>query len=159
MCILAVTCSEMQVRRGAGATYWGILVIAVVISVLVTFSVTSGLGHVTTPTTSSSDQALIDSLLSQNAQLQKDYAAVTQSPNSTFQGLNSVKIYQVASAGVVTWPKPEVTEKVTRAVMTTAITRIPQYVAPAPLRTRISERVTAKVHKNLYSETAAQVLL
>ncbi|MDE1852455.1 MAG: trypsin-like peptidase domain-containing protein [Thaumarchaeota archaeon] len=99
---MAVTRSEMQVRRGAGATYWGILVIAVVVTGLVTFSVTSGLSRITTPTTSNSNQALIDSLLSQNAQLQKELAAATQSSNSTFQGLNSVKIYQAVSAGVVT---------------------------------------------------------
>ena len=92
----------MLVRRGVGATYWGILAIAVVVTVLVTFAVTSGLSHITTPTTSNSNQALIDSLLSQNAQLQKQFAAATQSSNSTFQGLNTVKIYQAVSAGVVT---------------------------------------------------------
>jgi len=91
----------MQVRRGAGATYWVVLVLAVVVASLVTFSITSNLRNGSTTTTTSSDQALINSLQSQNAQLQRELAS-KQTSNTTSQGLDSVGIYQAVSAGVVT---------------------------------------------------------
>jgi len=91
----------MQVRRGAGAAYWALLVVAVAVTFLVAFYAASNLRPGTT-TTSSSDQALINALQSQNAQLQRELAAKTQVSNATALGLDTVKIYQAASAGVVT---------------------------------------------------------
>lgn len=91
----------MQVRRGVGAAYWAVLVVAVIITFLVAFYAASNLRPGTT-TTSSSDQALISALQSQNAQLQRELAAKTQVSNATALGLDTVKIYQAASAGVVT---------------------------------------------------------
>ena len=95
---------QMQVRRGVGAAYWSVLVIAVVIAILGTYSALSYLhvGSTTSTTTSSSDQALINALQSQNAQLQSELAAKTQTSNSTILSLDTVKIYQADSAGVVT---------------------------------------------------------
>jgi S1-C subfamily serine protease len=91
----------MEVQKGVGARYWGILLIAVVVAVLATYSAVSYLQAGAT-TTSNSDQALINSLRSQNAQLESELAAKTQMPNSTVLGLDTVKIYQVDSGGVVT---------------------------------------------------------
>ncbi len=88
----------MQVRRGVGAAYWAILVIAVVAASLATYSVTSNLRSGTT----TSDQALISSLQSENARLQNELASLRQGSNVTLQGLDSVGIYQAVSAGVVT---------------------------------------------------------
>ena len=89
----------MQVRRGVGAAYWGILVVAVALTFLVTFAFATGLGR---PSTTNSDQALIDSLQSENAQLQAQLAALTQSANGTSPGLNSIAIYRTDSGGIVT---------------------------------------------------------
>jgi len=58
--------------------------------------------HPGTTTTSSSDQALINSLQSQNAELQRELAAATQTSNASALGLDTVRIYQNASAAVVT---------------------------------------------------------
>jgi S1-C subfamily serine protease len=88
----------MQVRQRVGAAYWGGLVVAVGLTFLVTFAFFST-QH---PSTSAADQSLIDSLQSQNSQLQAQLAAITQSSNGTSQGLNSVEIYQAVSAGIVT---------------------------------------------------------
>jgi S1-C subfamily serine protease len=70
----------------------------IVVAVIMTYSVTSYLRPGTGSTTSS-DQALISSLESQNAQLRQELAAKT---NITVQGINSVGIYQEVSPGVVT---------------------------------------------------------
>ena len=88
----------MEVSRGPGGTYWGVLAITVALTFLLTFAFASG----TAPTRSSSDQALIDSLQSQNAQLRAQISALTQTTNGTSLGLDSVKIYQADSAGIVT---------------------------------------------------------
>lgn len=90
----------MKVRRGIGGAYWAILVIAVVAASLATYSVTSSFRAGTTTITS--DQVLVSSLQSENAQLQNELASLKQGSNATIQGLDSVKIYQAASAGVVT---------------------------------------------------------
>ncbi len=89
----------MQDRRGVGAAYWAMLVIAVIAASMVTYSVTSNLRSGTTTT---SDQALISSLQSENAQLQNELASLRHGSNATVQGLDSVGIYQTVSAGVVT---------------------------------------------------------
>ena len=91
----------MEVRKGVGATYWGVLGIAVVVAILGTYSALAYY-HIGSPSTSNSDQALINSLESQNAQLQSQLAAKTQISNATALGLDTVKIYQEDSTGVVT---------------------------------------------------------
>jgi S1-C subfamily serine protease len=91
----------MRMRKGVGVAYWSILAIAIVIAVLGTYSVASYL-NTGARTTSTSDQALINALQSQNAQLQAELAAKAQVSNTTLSGLNTVKIYQADSAGVVT---------------------------------------------------------
>jgi len=53
-------------------------------------------------TTSRSDQSLINSLESQNSQLESRLASMTQVSNGTVLGLDTVKIYQADSVGVVT---------------------------------------------------------
>ncbi len=88
-------------RRGVGAAYWAALVAAVVVTFLLTFSYASNV-YPGTATTSNSDQALINSLQSQNAELQRELAAATQTSNTTALGLDTVRIYQSASAAVVT---------------------------------------------------------
>ena len=90
----------MEVRRGVGAAYWGALAVAVVVTFVLTYSVTSNVHPATSTTTTVSDQALINALQSQNAELQRE---LTSKPtNGTLQGLNSVEIYQQVSAGIVT---------------------------------------------------------
>jgi len=91
----------MEVQRGPGAKYWGALLVVVVIAILGTYALAS-LMHVGGTTTSSSDQALINSLESQNSQLESRLASMTQVSNGTVLGLDTVKIYQADSVGVVT---------------------------------------------------------
>jgi len=90
----------MEVKRGVGAAYWGVLVIAVVATLVLTYAVTSGVRPVTSTTTTVSDQALINSLQSQNAELQRELAV--KATNGTLQGLDSIAIYQDVSSGIVT---------------------------------------------------------
>ena len=90
----------MEVQRGVGAAYWGVLAVAVVATFVLTYSVTTEMRPATSTTTTLSDQALINSLQSQNAELQHELAAKTT--NGTIQGLNSIEIYQDVSAGIVT---------------------------------------------------------
>jgi S1-C subfamily serine protease len=91
----------MEVQRGPGAKYWGALLVVVVIAILGTYALASFM-HVGGTTTSSSDQALINSLESQNSQLESRLASMTQVSNGTVLGLDTVKIYQADSVGVVT---------------------------------------------------------
>ncbi|MDG6987752.1 MAG: trypsin-like peptidase domain-containing protein [Nitrososphaerota archaeon] len=88
----------MKVRRGAGTAYWGVLAVAVVLASILTFSVVSEMSQAK----AKSDSTLINSLISENSQLQKQLAAATQQTNSTFQGLDTVQIYKADSGGVVT---------------------------------------------------------
>jgi S1-C subfamily serine protease len=90
----------MEVQRGVGAIYWTVLAVAVIVTFVLTYSATSSLRPVTNTTTTVSDQALINSLQSQNAQLQRELA--TKATNGTAQSLDSIKIYQEVSAGIVT---------------------------------------------------------
>ncbi len=89
----------MEVQRGAGAAYWVVLVMAVLAAAVVTYEVVPP-QSVTVTTTNAADQALINSLQAQNAQLQRELASKTA--NGTILGLDSVKIYQQVSSGVVT---------------------------------------------------------
>ncbi len=91
----------MEVQKGPGARYWGLLLTVVVVVALVTFSAVSYLRPGTT-VTSGADQALISSLRSQNSQLSSELAAKTQTSNITVFGLDTVRIYQADSVGVVT---------------------------------------------------------
>ena len=88
----------MEVRRGVGAAYWGALIAAVAVTFLVTFAVATSLNQSTTK----NDQALVNSLQSENTQLQAQVAALAQSANGTSLGLNSVAIYRADSSGIVT---------------------------------------------------------
>ena len=88
-------------HRGAGAKYWALLVVAILAASFLTFEVTSRI-YPSTTSTRTSNQALIESLLAQNQQLQAQLAAATQSTNGTSQGLNTVAIYSADSAGIVT---------------------------------------------------------
>jgi len=90
----------LQVRVGVGAGYWAVLLIAVVGASVVTYSITANMRSGVT-TTTTTDRALVDSLQSQNAQLQRELASLKQT-NSTIEGLDSVGIYQTVSAAVVT---------------------------------------------------------
>jgi len=78
-----------------------VLVVVVIAASVATYLVASNMRPGVTTTTTTSGQALIDALQSQNAQLQRELASHTQS-NSTLQALNSVGIYQNVSSGVVT---------------------------------------------------------
>ena len=91
----------MEVQKGPGLKYWGTLLVVVVIAILGTYAAVS-LMRTGTTTTSSSDQSLINSLESQNAQLESELASRTQISNGTVLGLDTVKIYQADSTGVVT---------------------------------------------------------
>jgi S1-C subfamily serine protease len=91
----------LEVQRGPGAKYWGALFVAVVVAILGTYAVVS-LMHTGGTTTSSSDQSLINSLESQNSQLQSELASRTQISNGSVLGLDTVRIYQADSVGVVT---------------------------------------------------------
>lgn len=77
------------------------MLVVVVIAASVATYVVAFNTHSGVTTTTTSGQALIDALQSQNAQLQKELASHTQS-NSTLQALDSVGIYQNVSSGVVT---------------------------------------------------------
>ena len=90
----------MLVRRGVGGAYWALLLVAVVAASVLTYSVTLNMRTGVT-TTTTSDQAIVNALQSQNAQLQRELASLKQT-NSSIQALDSVKIYQTVSAGVVT---------------------------------------------------------
>jgi S1-C subfamily serine protease len=91
----------MEVQKGPGAKYWGVLFVVVVIAILGTYAAVSYL-RLGGTTTSTSDQPLINSLESQNSQLESELASKTQISNGTALGLDTVKIYQADSIGVVT---------------------------------------------------------
>lgn len=79
--------------------YWAVFALAIVATFAVGVSVAPYVGLAST---SKPDRALINSLLTQNAQLQRQLASGSQNGNATFLGLDTVGIYQEASAGVVT---------------------------------------------------------
>jgi len=95
---------KMEVQQGPGAKYWGTLLVVVVIAILGTYATVTYLspGETTTTTTTLPDQSLINSLESQNAQLENELGSKTQISNGTVLGLDTVKIYQTDSVGVVT---------------------------------------------------------
>jgi S1-C subfamily serine protease len=91
---------EMEVQKGPGTIYWTVLAVAVVVASVLTYAATSSMHSATSTTTTVSDQALVNSLQSQNAELQRELAA--KATNGTIQGLDSIKIYQEVSEGIVT---------------------------------------------------------
>lgn len=93
------------------------LFIAVLVAVLATYTVTTYLSPAATTSTSNPDQALINSLQSQNSQLESELAANTQTSNVTALGLNTVQIYQADSAGVVTIQGTEASGGVNSSVL------------------------------------------
>jgi S1-C subfamily serine protease len=90
----------MRLRRGVGAAYWAILVVAVLLASLLTYSAVSSLR--TAPSAAAPQQALINALESQNAELQRELTAQGPQSNASLIGLNPVQIYQEASSSVVT---------------------------------------------------------
>ena len=84
-----------------GAAYWAVLVIAVLATVVLTYSVSANVRPSTT-TVTTGDQGLVNSLRSQNAQLESELASRTQTSNGTALGLDTERIYQADSSGVVT---------------------------------------------------------
>jgi S1-C subfamily serine protease len=88
----------MEVQKTSGVNYLVVLVIAVLGTFLLTYEF--ALSPHSVMTTNASDQALINSLQAQNAQLQRQLASKTS--NGTSLSLDSVKIYQQVSSGVVT---------------------------------------------------------
>ncbi|HME18586.1 MAG TPA: trypsin-like peptidase domain-containing protein [Nitrososphaerales archaeon] len=83
-----------------GAAYWAILVVAVLLASLLTYSAVSTLKPA--PSSAAPQQALINELQSQNAELQRELTAQGPPSNATLIGLNPIQIYQEASASVVT---------------------------------------------------------
>ena len=92
----------MRVSRGAGASYWVLLFVAVALASLLTYSAVTAMQTGTAPSASGSQQALIGALESQNAQLQKELSAKSPQANGSIVSLDPVKIYQQDSASVVT---------------------------------------------------------
>ncbi len=106
-------------RRGVGPAYWSVLVIAVLLAVLVTYSLVvnfEGTTTATTTVTNPSQQALINSLMSRNAQLEKELASHTATNTSIF-GLDPVRIYHEDSASVVTVQGTEMSGGVNSTVL------------------------------------------
>jgi S1-C subfamily serine protease len=93
---------SMRVSRGAGASYWVLLFVAVALASLLTYSAVTAMQTGTAPSASGSQQALIGALESQNAQLQKELSAKSPQANGSIVSLDPVKIYQQDSASVVT---------------------------------------------------------
>lgn len=90
---------------------------AVIVTFVVTFSVASNLQPATTTTTTLASQSLIEELMSHNAQLQRELAAAGPPPNATLTNLDTVAIYQQASAGVVTVQGTELSGGVNSTVL------------------------------------------
>ena len=93
-----------------------VLVIAVVAASVVTYSLTAST-HPATTTVTTGNQALLNALQSQNTQLQKDLASLRQSVNGTLPALDSVKIYQSDSSGIVTVQGTEASGGVNSSVL------------------------------------------
>jgi S1-C subfamily serine protease len=93
-----------------------VLVLAIVLSSLVTYAVLSGTS--TVQPTSNSDQALIAKLLTINQELNRELQSKTTT-NTTINGLDPVRIYRNDSAGVVTVQGVETSSGVTSSVLGT----------------------------------------
>jgi len=90
----------MQVHRGAGGAYWALLLVAVLLASLLTYYAISDFG--TPPSASTSQQALVDALEAQNANLQRELTSQAPASNASIIALNPIAIYQQDSASVVT---------------------------------------------------------
>lgn len=105
----------MRRSKGIGSAYWGVLVLAIVLSSLVTYSYV--IGARSGSTSSSSQQALIRALQSQVEELNKELGAKTPPANMSLFGLNPVQIYQNDSAGIVTVQGAQTSGGITSTVL------------------------------------------
>ena len=91
----------MKLRRGVSRNYWGFLVLAVVLSSLVTYSAVSIMVAPATTSGTQQLQNLVNALQAQNSQLQSQLASKS-GQNTTALGIDPVAIYSQDSASVVT---------------------------------------------------------
>lgn len=91
----------METRPGPTKNYWSLLVIAVILSSVLTYSAVSLYNSRSSTTNSQETQRIVDLIQAENSLLQSQTAASLPSSNSTI-GLNPVAIYAEASASVVT---------------------------------------------------------
>jgi S1-C subfamily serine protease len=91
----------LETRSGPTKVYWGLLVLAVILTALLTYSIASPSSTQHSTTNSQQAQSLIGLLQSENLALQRQLAAAQSSVNSTV-GLDPVAIYAKTSMSVVT---------------------------------------------------------
>jgi S1-C subfamily serine protease len=92
----------LKLRKGISKSYWGFLVIAVVLSSLVTYSAVA-ITLTPAPTGSSQQlQSLVNALQAQNSQLRSQLASLSPGKNTTALGIDPVAIYSQDSVSVVT---------------------------------------------------------
>ncbi len=93
----------MQVRNRRGVSMdWVIIVVVVMASSIVTYSFALGVGAGSKDVQTRHLQALVNSLQSQNSDLQNQLASAVPPSNTSLLGLNPVEIYAAASPSVVT---------------------------------------------------------
>lgn len=92
----------MKLRRGVARNYWGFLVIAVVLSSLVTYSTVSIMAAPASSAGAQQLQSLVSALQSQNSQLQSQLASSRLEKNATAFAIDPVAIYAQDSVSVVT---------------------------------------------------------
>ncbi|MDV3244808.1 MAG: trypsin-like peptidase domain-containing protein [Nitrososphaerales archaeon] len=93
----------MSLRKGVSRSYWTFLVVAVILSSLVTYSALSIMAVPGTGSGGSQQmQNLLNTLQAENAQLQRQLAAATLQASGNPLGLDPVTIYAQDSASVVT---------------------------------------------------------
>jgi len=90
----------MKLRKGISKGYSAVLVVVVVLSSLLTYSSLSSLNR-STAGDSQRLQSLVDSLQAQNAELQRQLAALSSQSSAIALGLDPVTIYAQAAASVV----------------------------------------------------------
>ncbi|MDV3278230.1 MAG: trypsin-like peptidase domain-containing protein [Nitrososphaerales archaeon] len=93
---------SMKLRSGVARNYWGFLVIAVVLSSLVTYSTVSIMAAPASTAGTQQLQSLVNALQAQNSQLQSQLASFRLEKNITTFGINPIAIYAQDSASVVT---------------------------------------------------------
>jgi S1-C subfamily serine protease len=91
----------METRSGPTKSYWGLLVLAVILSSVVTYSAVSLTGSRSSTSNSQQTQRLIELVQSENSLLQSQATSGQPSSNAT-AGLDAVKIYAETSVSVVT---------------------------------------------------------
>jgi S1-C subfamily serine protease len=94
----------MKTREAVAKSYWGFLVVAVVLSSLVTYSAVSIMASPSSPAGTQQLQSLVSALQAQNSQLRSQLASASalSGSNATTFGIDPVRIYAQVSASVVT---------------------------------------------------------